>query len=61
MPLHEHLLAQGFLEFVRSKGRGPLFYNPVELSPLKVTKDDPTNPMTPSVSQDTRPIGGMGA
>ena len=47
VPLHEHLLAQGFLEFVRSKGNGPLFYNPVTLSPLKATKDDPTNPRRP--------------
>ncbi len=47
VPLHEHLLAQGFLEFVRSKGNGPLFYNPVSLSPLKSTKEDPTNPMRP--------------
>lgn len=47
MPLHEHLLAQDFLGFVRSKGDGPLFYNPVTLSLLKVAKDDPTNPTRP--------------
>jgi integrase len=28
VPLHEHLLAQGFLEFVRERGPGPLFYDP---------------------------------
>ena len=28
VPLHEHLIAQGFLEFVRRRGTGPLFYNP---------------------------------
>jgi integrase len=27
VPLHEHLIAQGFLDYVRHKGRGPLFYN----------------------------------
>jgi integrase len=27
VPLHEHLVAQGFLEYVKSKGKGPLFYN----------------------------------
>jgi len=27
VPLHEHLLAQGFLEFVKASGKGPLFYN----------------------------------
>ena len=26
MPLHEHVLAQGFLEFVKASGEGPLFY-----------------------------------
>jgi len=28
VPLHEHLIAQGFLEFVHRRGTGPLFYNP---------------------------------
>jgi integrase len=29
VPLHEHLIAQGFLDYVRSKGsKGPLFYRP---------------------------------
>lgn len=28
VPLHEHLIAMGFLDFVASKGDGPLFYNP---------------------------------
>jgi integrase len=41
-PLHEHLIAQGFLDFVRAKGDGPLFYNTT--TPLKVTTVDPTNP-----------------
>lgn len=27
VPLHEHLIAQGFIEFVRAQGDGPLFYN----------------------------------
>jgi integrase len=27
VPLHEHLIAQGFIEFVRAHGDGPLFYN----------------------------------
>jgi integrase len=26
VPLHEHLIAQGFVEFVRAQGDGPLFY-----------------------------------
>lgn len=27
MPIHEHLIAQGFLTFIASLGKGPLFYN----------------------------------
>ena len=29
VPLHEHLIAQGFLTFVASRHNGPLFYNPM--------------------------------
>jgi integrase len=28
VPLHSNLIKQGFLSFVASKGKGPLFYNP---------------------------------
>lgn len=28
VPLHEHLLEQGFVDFAQSKGKGPLFSNP---------------------------------
>jgi hypothetical protein len=27
VPLHEHLIEQGFLDFVKASGAGPLFYN----------------------------------
>ena len=30
VPLHEHLIAQGFLTFVASQHNGPLFYNAVK-------------------------------
>ena len=30
VPLHEHIIEQGFLAFVREVGKGPLFYNPRE-------------------------------
>jgi integrase len=30
VPLHSHLIEQGFLSFVARKGKGPLFYNPPE-------------------------------
>jgi hypothetical protein len=28
VPLHPHLIEQGFLAFVRSRGKRPLFYSP---------------------------------
>lgn len=28
VPIHEHLIAQGFLDVVKAQGKGPLFYNP---------------------------------
>jgi integrase len=42
VPLHEDLIAQGFLEFVRASGKGPLFY-----TAAAVASDDPTNPKKP--------------
>lgn len=44
VPLHEHVIAQGFLEFVEANGKGPLFYND---APPKVGEGDPTNPKRP--------------
>ncbi|MGL9623686.1 tyrosine-type recombinase/integrase [Bradyrhizobium sp. U531] len=41
VPIHEHLVEQGFTEFVRRAGNGPLFYNPHDTDP---TQDDPTKP-----------------
>jgi integrase len=43
VPLHEHIIAQGFLEWVRERGDGPLFYRPrrpqgAERSATKVKK-----------------------
>jgi integrase len=48
VPLHEHLITQGFIQFAKSKGRGPLFYNGENVR----ESDDPTKPARPrSVSQ----------
>jgi integrase len=44
VPIHEHLIAQGFLDFVKSRGDGPLFYNPERAPTAGV---DPTNPRRP--------------
>jgi integrase len=43
VPIHRHLIEQGFLDFVRSRGKGPLFYDPAE----QKGPSDPTNPKRP--------------
>jgi integrase len=45
VPLHEHLIEQGFLDFVNRNGRGPLFYN----EPKGSSRDaeEITNPKRP--------------
>jgi integrase len=40
VPLHEHLIAQGFLKFAAASGRGPLFYSEGKTPP---NSEDPTN------------------
>jgi integrase len=42
VPLHDHLIEQGFVDFVQSQGSGPLFYN--DDSPTKMVAVDPLNP-----------------
>jgi integrase len=44
VPLHEHLIKQGFLAFVKANGTGPLFYNEPK---QPAVPDDPTNPRKP--------------
>jgi integrase len=46
VPIHAHLIEQGFLDFVKSAGEGPLFYNPHKGTSDK-TANDPTNPRKP--------------
>jgi integrase len=43
IPLHEHLVEQGFVRFVNASGTGPLFYNESKAT----AADDPTNPKRP--------------
>jgi integrase len=43
VPIHEHIVDQGFLDFVQQMGNGPLFYNPrgktnTKADPLKPTR-----------------------
>jgi integrase len=44
VPLHEHLIKQGFVSFVNASGKGPLFYNEAN---KPAGPDDPTNPRKP--------------
>jgi len=41
VPLHEHLVAQGFIGFAKGLRAGPLFYDP---DARRKADDDPTNP-----------------
>ena len=43
VPLHEHLIKQGFVRFVNASGKGPLFYNEAKAT----AESDPTNPKRP--------------
>jgi integrase len=45
VPLHTHLIEQGFLTFAKSSGRRPLFYNPPTGAPDD--KPEATNPRKP--------------
>ena len=47
VPLHSHLIAQGFLTFVAERGKGPLFYNPIR----SATSDDLTKQKKPRAAQ----------
>jgi integrase len=48
VPLHEHLIAQGFLKFVAQHGKGPLFYNPATSA---TASDDLTKQKKPRAAQ----------
>jgi integrase len=45
VPIHEHLIAQGFLEMVQEVGKGALFYN--DRRPERAHPDDPLKPSRP--------------
>jgi integrase len=52
VPIHEHLVAQGFMELVREIGKGPLFYNQRQ---TPASNTDPLNPSrTPAESARAR-------
>ena len=47
VPLHDHLIAQGFLTFVHDHSDGPLFYKPYQ----KATNESPTKIKKPRSAQ----------
>jgi integrase len=49
VPIHEHLIEQGFLDYVRTKGAGPLFYTPE--APSNSATNDPLKPKRPRAVQ----------
>jgi integrase len=51
VPLHEHLIAQGFLKFVVRYGNGPLFYNPNPSKRSAASAADPTKQKKPRAAQ----------
>jgi integrase len=55
VPLHEHLIAQGFIEFVRVQGDGPLFYN------IREALMGEVDPLNPERSPSIKTRGRLGA
>lgn len=47
VPLHAHLIEQGFLSFAASKGKGPLFYNEPKTQSKSGVAAVATNPVKP--------------
>lgn len=55
VPIHEHLLEQGFIEMVRSHGDGPLFFNE------RAASGDAEDPLNPTRSPAVKTRGRLGA
>lgn len=55
VPLHEHLIEQGFVAFVKANGKGPLFYN--EPKQPTAASDDPTHPRKPRYVKAREKVG----
>ena len=55
IPLHEHIIEQGFLDFVRSRGKGPLFYEPRKNSNAR--KEPPSDDVVSAVGEWVRSLG----
>ena len=55
VPLHEHLVTQGFIEFARAQGDGPLFYNE------RAASDAEVDPLKPKMHPATKVRQRLGA
>jgi integrase len=54
VPLHEHLIEQGFLKFVADHGAGPLFYDPSRRRPKARKAKVKRPPKSPAVQARQR-------
>jgi integrase len=54
VPLHEHLIEQGFIEFVEARGKGPLFY---EKETNERPGEDPMRPKRPRAVRTRERLG----
>jgi integrase len=54
VPLHEHLMAQGFIEFIQAQGNGPLFYNE------RAATNEEVDPLNPEQSPSIKTRGRLG-
>jgi integrase len=58
VPIHEHLIDQGFLEYVRAKGKGPLFYDPPAKAQETDESSDPLKPKRPRAVNALNKVAG---
>lgn len=56
VPLHPHIIEQGFIEFVRAAGKGPLFYDPKRARAGKADKPQ-ANTVGHKLAEWVREIG----
>jgi integrase len=60
VPIHEHLVEQGFLDYVKAKGRGPLFYDPAPSDDTKTESSADTDITKPKTSRAVRARNRLG-
>jgi integrase len=51
VPIHDHVIDQGFVEYVQAKGKGPLFYSPEATTKQESDDEDPLRPKRPRAVQ----------